>query len=147
MGLNSNWDMLFVVLHTFYPFNEQFTFQQIKDIIEDNQFSARSIQDIQSLINKDFKIDYELPMNFINHSQGGKNNIYAELEQYAKKELNVNDARLFKLKGPLWFVARDLYQELYLGSELFEQVEEKPSILDGINGLFITKLFLDLLKR
>ena len=51
---------------------KQFTFQQIKYIIEDNQFSARSIQDIQSLINKDFKIDYELPMNFINHSQGGK---------------------------------------------------------------------------
>ncbi|MCI2934155.1 HAD hydrolase-like protein [Staphylococcus haemolyticus] len=135
IGLNSNWDMLFVVfcIH-FIHLMKQFTFQQIKYIIEDNQFSARSIQDIQSLINKDFKIDYELPMNFINHSQGGKNNIYAELEQYAKKELNVNDACLFKLKGPLWFVARDLYQELYLGSELFEQVEEKPSILDGING-------------
>ena len=29
---------------------------------------------------------------------------------------------------------RDLYQELYLGSELFKQVEEKPSILEGING-------------
>lgn len=135
MGLNSNWDMLFVVfcIH-FIHLMKQFTFQEIKDIIEDNQFSAKSIQDIQSLINKDFKIDYELPMNFINHSQGGKNNIYAELEQYAKKELNVNDARLFKLKGPLWFVARDLYQELYLGSELFKQVEEKPSILNGING-------------
>ncbi|PTK59807.1 HAD family hydrolase [Staphylococcus haemolyticus] len=135
MGLNSNWDMLFVVfcIH-FIQLIKQFNFQEIKDIIEDNQFSAKSIQGIQSLINRDFKIDYELPMNFINHSQGGKNNIYAELEQYAKKALNVNDARLFKLKGPLWFVARDLYQELYMGSELFEQVEEKPSNLDGING-------------
>ncbi|TRL79139.1 HAD family hydrolase [Staphylococcus haemolyticus] len=135
MGLNSNWDMLFVVfcIH-FIQLIKQFNFQEIKDIVEDNQFSAKSIQGIQSLINRDFKIDYELPMNFINHSQGGKNNIYAELEQYAKKELNVNDARLFKLNGPLWFVARDLYQELYMGSELFEQVEEKPSNLDGING-------------
>ena len=26
------------------------------------------------------------------------------------EELNVNDASFFKLKGPLWFVARDLYQ-------------------------------------
>ncbi|PTK52994.1 HAD family hydrolase [Staphylococcus haemolyticus] len=135
LGLNSNWDMLFVVfcIH-FIQLIKQFNFQEIKDIVEDNQFSAKSIQGIQSLINRDFKIDYELPMNFINHSQGGKNNIYAELEQYAKKELNVNDARLFKLNGPLWFVARDLYQELYMGSELFEQVEEKPSNLDGING-------------
>lgn len=135
MGLNSNWDMLFVVfcIH-FIQLIKQFNFQEIKDIVEDNQFSAKSIQGIQSLINRDFKIDYELPMNFINHSQGGKNNIYAELEQYAKKELNVNDAHLFKLNGPLWFVARDLYQELYMGSELFEQVEEKPSNLDGING-------------
>ena len=83
------------------------------------------------MINKNFRIDYELPMNFISQSQGGKDNIYAELQQYAREELNVNDASFFKLKGPLWFVARDLYQELYLGSELFKQVEEKPSILEG----------------
>ena len=50
------------------------------------------------------------------------------------EELNVNDASLFKLKGPLWFVAKRFIPKLYLGSELFKQVEEKPSILEGING-------------
>lgn len=135
MGLNSNWDMLFVVfcIH-FIHLMKEFTVQEIKDIITDNHFSVKSIQEIQSMINKNFRIDYELPMNFISQSLGGKDNIYAELQQYAREELNVNDASLFKLKGPLWFVARDLYQELYLGSELFKQVEEKPSILEGING-------------
>ena len=86
-------------------------------------------------------------MNFISQSQGGKDNIYAELQQYAREELNVNDASFFKLKGPLWFVARDLYQELYLGSELFKQVEESHLFLRALMVLFITKLFLDLLKR
>lgn len=53
------------------------------------------------MINKNFRIDYELPMNFISQSQGGKDNIYAELQQYAREELNVNDASFLNLKDPM----------------------------------------------
>lgn len=64
------------------------------------------------MINKNFRIDYELPMNFISQSQGGKDNIYAELQQYAREELNVNDASFFKLKD-LYGLLQEIYTKNY----------------------------------
>ena len=63
------------------------------------------------MINKNFRIDYELPMNFISQSQGGKDNIYAELQQYAREELNVNDASL-NLKD-LYGLLQEIYTKNY----------------------------------
>lgn len=65
------------------------------------------------MINKNFRIDYELPMNFISQSQGGKDNIYAELQQYAREELNVNDASFFKLKKGLYGLLQEIYTKNY----------------------------------
>lgn len=64
------------------------------------------------MINKNFRIDYELPMNFISQSQGGKDNIYAELQQYAREELNVNDASFLNLKD-LYGLLQEIYTKNY----------------------------------
>lgn len=52
-------------------------------------------------------------MNFISQSQGGKDNIYAELQQYAREELNVNDASFFKLKKDLYGLLQEIYTKNY----------------------------------
>ena len=57
----------------------------------------------------------------------GKNNIYAALEEFATTELHVSDATLFSLKGALWTLAQEVYQEWYLGSKLYEEVEKENS--------------------
>ena len=51
-------------------------------------------------------------MNFISQSQGGKDNIYAELQQYAREELNVNDASSLNLKD-LYGLLQEIYTKNY----------------------------------
>lgn len=51
-------------------------------------------------------------MNFISQSQGGKDNIYAELQQYAREELNVNDASFLNLKD-LYGLLQEIYTKNY----------------------------------
>lgn len=135
MGLNSNWDMLFVVFSIhFIQLLKQLSLQEREEILSESHISATSMREIQPFIDKAYQINYELPIAFINQSQSGKDNIYAELERYAMEQLSVKDASFFKLKGPLWYLTRDVYQELYLGSNLFEQVEQKQPTLNGIDG-------------
>ena len=47
------------------------------------------------------------------------------MEEFATTELHVSDATLFSLKGALWTLAQEVYQEWYLGSKLYEEVEKK----------------------
>ena len=47
------------------------------------------------------------------------------MEEFATTELHVSDANLFSLKGALWTLAQEVYQEWYLGSKLYEEVEKK----------------------
>ena len=49
------------------------------------------------------------------------------LEEFATTELHVSDANLFSLKGALWTLAQEVYQEWYLGSKLYEEVEENST--------------------
>ena len=100
------------------------------------------------MINKNFRIDYELPMNFISQSLGGKDNIYAELQQYAREELNVNDASLFKLKRTSMVCCKRFIPRIILRVlNYLSKLKKSHLFLRALMVLFITKLFLDLLKR
>ena len=72
-----------------------------------------------------FNLNEQLPLQFLDNVKDGKNNIYAALEEFATTELHVSDATLFSLKGALWTLAQEVYQEWYLGSKLYEEVEKK----------------------
>ncbi|MEJ7498485.1 HAD family hydrolase, partial [Staphylococcus warneri] len=74
-------------------------------------------------ITKDYQIDYNLPLTFLNSVDSGKENIFASLQEFAKSELSVSNVSLFEFKSSLWYLTQSIYQEWYLGSTLFETVE------------------------
>ena len=59
-------------------------------------------------------IDYERPLKLLIPFRNGKDAIYEDLEAYAKR-IKIEDTALFRLKSNLWQLAKDTYQEWYLG--------------------------------
>lgn len=92
----------------------------------------------------DKTINYSLPYDVIASFRNGKDAIYEDLEVYAKNQLELNNTSLFKLKSALWTLAKDIYQEWYLGKALFNQVEYKKifKILRKVS--FMMRSFLNL---
>lgn len=115
---------------------------EIEKVLNYDAISKFELTKLQNLINQNITIDYDRPLEFINHSEHGKDNIYAELEAYAKLQLNIDDASLFKLKGPLWHFSREIYQEWYLGSSLFKEVEDKLPISNFKKGFIYDEIIL-----
>lgn len=143
LGLNSNWDMLFIVLSIhFIDILKTLDQQVVLKILEDDHFSEKVLQEIQTNLDGNTTIEYDLPLVFISNCQSGKENIYADLEKYAMSELKSNNVNLFKLKGPLWQFARNVYQEWYLGSQLFEQTEDKMPISSKKSGFIYDEKIL-----
>ncbi|MEJ7190394.1 HAD family hydrolase, partial [Staphylococcus warneri] len=68
--------------------------------------------------------------------------IYEDLESYAKDQLEIDDTELFKLKSNLWQLAKDTYQEWYLGKDLFNKVEEGIALLDFKKGFIYEEVIL-----
>ncbi|MCI2947781.1 HAD family hydrolase [Staphylococcus caledonicus] len=143
LGLNSNWDMLFVVFSIhFINILKTLDKDEIEKVLNYDAISKFELTKLQNLINQNITIDYDRPLEFINHSEHGKDNIYAELEAYAKLQLNIDDASLFKLKGSLWHFSREIYQEWYLGSSLFKEVEDKLPISNFKKGFIYDEIIL-----
>ena len=98
LGLNSNWDMLFVVFSIhFIHLLKQLDSETIRQVTHVETFSVETLRELQSY-NDQFKVNYAVPLKFIQNSQSGKENIYLELEDYAKDQLNIENAKLFNLK-------------------------------------------------
>ncbi|SUM70695.1 HAD superfamily hydrolase [Staphylococcus saccharolyticus] len=116
LGLNSNWDMLFIV------------------------FSILLIDIAKQLIYTD--IDYQKPLNVINLFRNGKDAIYSDLEAYAQAQLKIEDTGLFRLKSNLWQLAKDTYQEWYLGTDLFNKVEDGYALQDFKRGFIYEEVIL-----
>ena len=87
-------------------------------------------------------IDYERPLKVIDSFRNGKDAIYEDLEAYAKEELKIEDTALFRLKSNLWQLAKDTYQEWYLGKELFNKVEEGYALNDFKKGFIYEEVIL-----
>ena len=142
LGLNSNWDMLFVVFSIhFIHLLKQLDSETIRQVTHVETFSVETLHELQSY-NDQFKVNYAVPLKFIQNSQSGKENIYLELEDYAKDQLNIENAKLFNLKSPLWNLARAVYQEWYLGTTLYEKVEKLTPLSIPKSGFIYEEMIL-----
>lgn len=142
LGLNSNWDMLFVVFSIhFIHLLKQLDSETIRQVTHVETFSVETLRELQSY-NDQFKVNYAVPLKFIQNSQSGKENIYLELEGYAKDQLNIENAKLFNLKSPLWNLARAVYQEWYLGTTLYEKVEKLTPLSIPKSGFIYEEMIL-----
>lgn len=143
LGLNSNWDMLFVVFSIhFIHILKALDTQVVNQFLQLKLISQDDLQQLQTLINSDVEIDYEAPLTFIKDIESDKANIYAALEEFAKLQLNTDDANVFKLKGPLWQLSREVYQNWYLGGKLFKEVEKKAPINAQKEGFIYDEIIL-----
>ena len=134
--------MLFVVFSIhFIHLLKQLDSETIRQVTHVETFSVETLRELQSY-NYQFKVNYAVPLKFIQNSQSGKENIYLELEDYAKDQLNIENAKLFNLKSPLWNLARAVYQEWYLGTTLYEKVEKLTPLSIPKSGFIYEEMIL-----
>ncbi|SKR87028.1 phosphoglycolate phosphatase [Mycobacteroides abscessus subsp. abscessus] len=148
LGLNSNWDMLYIVfsLH-FIQILKELSSNEVEKILQYQQISGNLLQEIGQLIKFDDQIDYPLPLKFLEHVESGKSNIFTRLQDYARNELNTNQVSFFEFKSPLWQLTQSIYQEWYLGSELFKDVEGYEPYKDNKSGFIHHEILLRPIKE
>jgi len=142
LGLNSNWDMLFIVFSIHLIDKAKQLKPSLRDqLLDELLFTKETLKEIAKDLT-DKTINYSLPYDVIASFRNGKDAIYEDLEVYAKNQLELNNTSLFKLKSPLWTLAKDIYQEWYLGKALFNQVEYKKDIQDFKKGFIYDEVIL-----
>ncbi|MCC3754507.1 HAD family hydrolase [Staphylococcus capitis] len=142
LGLNSNWDMLFIVFSIhLIDLAKQLDQSHRCEFLNSSNFNEKTLFEMNKhLLHKE--IDYEKPIKVIDSFRNGKDAIYEDLESYAKDQLEIDDTELFKLKSNLWQLAKDTYQEWYLGKDLFNKVEEGTALLDFKKGFIYEEVIL-----
>ncbi|UXV31136.1 HAD family hydrolase [Mammaliicoccus sciuri] len=132
LGLNSNWDMLFIVISTHLIELLKQAKATNLDLSNVN-FDDNTLKNYaQQIVGKEINI--EIPRRFLSKATSGKENIYYDLIAFAQEELKVEDASIFELKSKFWDVAQEVYQEWYLGTELYQEVEHKTPRTTFKNG-------------
>lgn len=142
LGLNSNWDMLFIVFSIhLIDLAKQLDQSHRCEFLNSSTFNEKTLFEMNKhLLHKE--IDYEKPLEVIDSFRNGKDAIYEDLESYAKDQLEIDDTELFKLKSNLWQLSKDTYQEWYLGKDLFNKVEEGTALLDFKKGFIYEEVIL-----
>ena len=142
LGLNSNWDMLFIVFSIHLIDKAKQLKPSLRDqLLDELLFTKETLKEIAKDLT-DKTINYSLPYDVIASFRNGKDAIYEDLEVYAKNQLELNNTSLFKLKSALWTLAKDIYQEWYLGKDLFTKVEEGTALLDFKKGFIYEEVIL-----
>lgn len=109
MGLNSNWDMLFVTFSILY-----IELMRNADLKMEGMDLA-DIQGVGGMMNTQ-EVDYKKVVEFLKGDTYTKDSIYDALMAYAREKLNIEDASAFEMAGPIWEKGQYKYQEWYLGS-------------------------------
>ena len=106
LGLNSNWDMLFVVtaLH-FIDVCKQLTSIQLAEVLDDQKFNQTTLQSIGSAVS-DVTLDYSAPLTFLDRCNQERF-IYQALIEHAATTLHTSKTALFELKC-VWTLAQSI---------------------------------------
>lgn len=109
MGLNSNWDMLFVTFSIIYI-----------NLIKDSNINVDNvdISDIYTVgeMLGDLEADYSKVVDFLKEGNYTKDTIYTELIEYGRRRIKIINPEVFDMHGPIWRTGQYKYQEWYLGS-------------------------------
>lgn len=148
LGLNSNWDMLYIVFSLHYiQILKALPSDEVEKILQSQQINGEQLQHIGQLIKSNYQIDYQLPLKFLKRVQSGKSNIFSRLQEYARNELNTNNVSYFDFKSPLWNLTQSIYQEWYLGSTLFKKVEGHAPNKQNKSGFIHQEILLRPIKE
>lgn len=134
LGINSNWDMLFVVFSVhFIRLLKQLSDSERTIFLQSRSISQKQLQEIGRKLTHN-TLDYAAPLDFLASCSEGKEALYEELKLYAKAQLNTEVLSLFDIQSPLWQFTQSIYQEWYLGRSLFEDVEGQVAKSDYKQG-------------
>lgn len=109
MGLNSNWDMLFVTFSVIY-----INLIRRADISTD-KIDLADIYSVGEMLG-DVEPDYSQVVEFLKNGNYTKDTIYTALIERAVMEVNLSDSTVFDMHGPIWQRGQYKYQEWYMGS-------------------------------
>lgn len=124
-GLNSNWDMLFIVLSIhLIDLLKTLSKEDREAFLTAHPFTDVTIQEVGDLVGRQ-QVDFMKPLHFIENAESGKTKIYRDLRNYAAEQLDTKHTELFEIRSPLWEIAQEVFQEWYLGHRLYRKVEEK----------------------
>lgn len=131
VGLNSNWDMLFITFAIMYI-----------EILKKEKLNLAGV-DITKLnevgdMLGEVTVNPQAVLDFITQKDYTKDEIYDALIEYAGTLQNLEDPNVFEMYGPIWRLGHYKYQEWYLGSALIEadtgipaeELEKKGFIYD-----------------
>ncbi|ARJ50014.1 HAD family hydrolase [Staphylococcus lutrae] len=142
IGINSNWDMLFVVFSVhFIECLKQFDVKTREFWLNESTFNDATLHQIGQNLSM-VKLSDEKPLTFIQNVTEGRSQIYQSLQRYAKEQLEINDVELFNINSALWRLTQEIYQEWYLGVPLYEKVEQKPAKTDYKTGYIYDEIAL-----
>jgi phosphoglycolate phosphatase-like HAD superfamily hydrolase len=116
LGLNSNWDMLYITFSVIYI-----------NLLKDSgiNISNVDINDLYSIgeMLGDVEPDYGKVLEFLDSDEYTKETIYEGLVNYATSLKFLNEKDDFRTNSTLWMLGQHVYQEWYLGSERMKDSE------------------------
>lgn len=143
LGLNSNWDMLFIVFSIYLiDMLKDAEHTTVNELLNDASFSTKNLIHIGRLLENNTSINNALPLALLDHVEDGKDNIYQAVEQFAADQLHLQDTTIFQMKSKLWYLAQEVYQEWYLGSTLYSEVEQKEAKTSFKQGFIYQEVVL-----
>jgi phosphoglycolate phosphatase-like HAD superfamily hydrolase len=139
IGLNSNWDMLFITFSIVYI-----------NLLKDAKINAGTIP-LENLYSAGemlghVEADYTKVMDFLNAENHTKDTIFKALEKYAIEKLGITDTYAFKLYGPIWQLGQHVYQEWYLGSDALRDHAQFP-VEEGKTGYLSDEVWIEVPSR
>ena len=116
LGLNSNWDMLYITFSIIYI-----------NLLKDSGINISNV-DINDLYSVgemlgDVEPDYGKVLEFLDGDEYTKETIYEGLVNYATSLKFLNEKDDFRTNSTLWMLGQHVYQEWYLGSERMKDSE------------------------
>ena len=142
LGLNSNWDMLFVVLAIhFIELCKALPEDKLMGVLQSENFNQETLQFVGENVT-DVELNFAEPLSFLDGVSSGKDNIYQTLVEFASESLNTDQTAIFELKSSFWTFAQEIYQEWYLGYKLFNKVEDKPNRSEFKKGYIYEEVVL-----
>lgn len=134
IGLNSNWDMLFITFSIVYI-----------NLLKDARINVEAIE-LEDLYKTGemlghVEADFSAVSEFLSSKPHSKETIYQALGTYAEETLNISDTRAFKLYGPIWQLGQHVYQEWYLGSDGVR--DDGFQVEEGKNGYLNDEVWIE----
>lgn len=143
LGLNSNWDMLFIVFSIhFIHILKKLSKGDREAVLSSQHFTVDSIAFIKQHLNQQPSLSPLNVKHFLSTTTHGKTQIYESLKQYAQQELEIVQDDMFNLKSTLWHFTQEVYQEWYLGQSLYEEIEQKKPRSTFKKGFIFQEILL-----